>query len=329
MKDSDHSFILSVIIPTFNRSETLKKTLASLVDQTLLPDQYELIIVNDGSVDDTKDIVSDFRKPGMNIIYLEQGNRGPAVARNVAIKQARGSFILFTGDDIIASRGLLRAHLDSLMKNKDCAVLGFTQWDPQLAVSEFMEYIMKQGHQFDYNRLRDGQECPWGMFYTSNISLARSWLEDELFDEAMPYPIWEDSELGYRLTKRGLRIVFNKQAAAFHHHYITEEGFYNKTRQSGIIRKHFYLKHPELASRLYLFARTKAAFAIMSFLRQIGLVLRFFGLRWAYWELNICYYIILGIHDEMRKGICQKVSKYATLITYAVFFGLNQVRSLG
>lgn len=299
---------ISVIIPTYNRCDYLKKTLSSLLDQSLSTCEYEIIVVNDGSQDGTKTFMWDFIKNHSNIVYLEQSNKGPASARNRGIAVARGKYIFFTGDDIIASRDLLKEHLDFLEAHENIAVLGYTDWARAIKVSRFMEFLMDRGHQFNYLGVKDGQPCAWGLFFTSNVSLGKRWLENELFDENLPYPIWEDSELGYRLCKKGLKIIFNGNARAFHNHIITEEGFYNKIRQSGMSRVYFYSKHPELKTFLFCFAKNRIVLFALRILKYFEGILKFFGLRVLAWELNIFYYIALGIHHEMKrqKDICKR-----------------------
>lgn len=297
---SERQVVLSVIMPAYNRAKVLRKAIKSFLDQSLQRSAYELIIVNDGSPDETKAVVSEFVLRCSNIVYCEQENKGPAAARNLGLRHARGRFVLFTGDDIIATHGLLRAHLECLQAYPGCAVLGFTNWSPGIEVTPFMRFLMERGHQFNYNGLRDGQTCPWGLFYTSNVSLERRWLEHDVFDERMPYPVWEDSELGYRLYKKGLRIVFARKAAAYHEHFITEEEFNRKTMQSGIVRIHFYRKYPELITLLYRVSVTPLALLMVKTLFMVRGVFRLVRVMHIYWTIGLYYSVIIGIHRGKR-----------------------------
>lgn len=94
---------VSVIIPSFNRKEILKKILSSYLDQKFV---CEVIIINDGSAEDyssiTKYFKPIFRKKDINFIYLEQKERkGQPVARNLGIKKSEGNLLLFSDDDIL------------------------------------------------------------------------------------------------------------------------------------------------------------------------------------------------------------------------------------
>jgi glycosyltransferase involved in cell wall biosynthesis len=85
---------VSVIIPTFNRCSIITDAIESVLRQTY--SQYEIIVVDDGSVDTTKETVS---KYGSNIKYIYQENAGPSAARNTGIRHAKGDLIAFLDSD--------------------------------------------------------------------------------------------------------------------------------------------------------------------------------------------------------------------------------------
>ncbi|MFA5007865.1 MAG: glycosyltransferase family A protein [Candidatus Omnitrophota bacterium] len=93
--------LFSVIIPTYNRAKFLKIALDSIIAQTL--NDYEVIIVDDGSTDETKTMLETMRKASSalnkNTRYFYHENKGPAAARNYAFKQAKGEFICFLDSD--------------------------------------------------------------------------------------------------------------------------------------------------------------------------------------------------------------------------------------
>jgi len=94
---------VSVVIPTYDRSQSLRRCLLSLADQSY-SGEYEVIVVDDGSRDDTAQVVEAVKeKVGFPIRYFFQSNRGPAAARNLGIVQAQGNIIAFIDDDHIAS----------------------------------------------------------------------------------------------------------------------------------------------------------------------------------------------------------------------------------
>lgn len=88
------SFVFTVIIPTYNRAELLRNALDSVFAQTF--DGYEMIVVDDGSTDETESVVS---KYGSKIQFLRQANRGPGAARNHGARQAKGEYLAFLDSD--------------------------------------------------------------------------------------------------------------------------------------------------------------------------------------------------------------------------------------
>ena len=113
----------------------LKKALKALVGQTLERDEFEVIVVDDGSTDATHQVV-DLFKEDLQLTYLYQENAGIAVAKNRGIEQARAPILLFMDDDDIASPGLLEEHLRSHARYPDpaIAVLGRTDLSSPIVI---------------------------------------------------------------------------------------------------------------------------------------------------------------------------------------------------
>jgi glycosyltransferase involved in cell wall biosynthesis len=241
---------LSVIIPTRNRVESLARCLDALKNQNLAPARFEVVIVDNDSDDGSYDKANQRAgaMPFRTTVLVEK-QRGPAAARNKGIDHARGRRLLFIGDDILASPSLLAEHLAAAREHSECAILGYTDWVPHLGLTPFMRYLAPaRGPQFRYATIVDPLNCGYGFFYTSNISLGREWLERERFDPAFPYAALEDAELGYRLERRGLRIVFHRPALAYHDHRIRFRDFLGRIRQMGESTVILYYKYPELRS---------------------------------------------------------------------------------
>jgi len=100
--DSDSKTFVSVIICTHNRANLLKRALASLVCQTIAPEKYEVIVVDDGSDDGTQDLVREVSARHSRIKLVSAGkNKGASRARNMGLAAAKGKYFLFTDDDCI------------------------------------------------------------------------------------------------------------------------------------------------------------------------------------------------------------------------------------
>jgi glycosyltransferase involved in cell wall biosynthesis len=241
----------SVVIPTYRRAETLFPVLDALAAQTDPPD-FEVVVVDDGSGDDTLARLRSYRPP-YPFRFFTQENAGPATARNRGVREARGDVVLFLGDDTVPEPPLLSIHARTQEEKRPhpVAVLGYTTWPRDLRVSPFLHHINEYGLQFGYGLIRDPEEVPFNFFYTSNVSLPRGLLlEVGLFDTSFPHAAWEDIEVAYRLMQRGMRMVYRPTAVARHHHAITFASFRRRQEKAGEAAAIFYRKHPELGDFL-------------------------------------------------------------------------------
>jgi len=216
---------LTVVIPTYNRKDILKKCLKALFNQTYPYSDYEIIVVDDGSTDGTEELVKSLLNSARcTLRYFKQEHKGPAAARNVGIRNAKGEIILFIGDDIIATPTLLEEHSKWHREYPDdnVAVLGYVTWSPEIEITPFMRWLENGGPQFHFWQIKDRIEVDaQNYFYTSNISLKRKFLLENngFFDEEFPYAAFEDNELGYRLKKAGMILNYNKEAVGYHYQY--------------------------------------------------------------------------------------------------------------
>lgn len=259
----------SVIIPTYNRSRTLQTTLEALVAQeppACSPFSYEVIVVDDGSTDDTEQRVSSFQNQmaasgdqgyGANIRYLRQQNRKQGAARNLGAKEARGDFLVFLGDDTIPAPDFLTRHAmarqerGNWVPDSRLVVIGYTRWAKHLPVTRFMQYVGEQGWQFGFALITDRENVPFNFFYTSNLSIGRRFfLESGGFDETFQEYGWEDIELSLRLKRQGMRLVYEPGALAWHDHPTSLKSFIKRQRKVGCTAWRFYRLHPEMADFL-------------------------------------------------------------------------------
>lgn len=214
---------LSIIIPTFNRRKTLEKTIQAYLSQTAVSQILEILVVDDGSSDDTKETISSLRdRTPTPVRYFRLENRGPAAARNIGILEARGAIILFGDDDIVPVPTLVAEHLawHTAYPHSTVGVLGRVAWAPELRATPFMEWLGSEGVLFGFARLSPGNEVdvPFTLFCNTSLK-ARLLRGCELFDERLRF--FEDRELGFRLHKRGFRLLYNPSAVGYHYKRIS------------------------------------------------------------------------------------------------------------
>jgi glycosyltransferase involved in cell wall biosynthesis len=212
---------IGVIIPTYNRSDTILTCLGHLEKQTIK--DFEVVVVDDGSTDSTPQLLEEYqRHTPLHLRILRQDNSGPARARNVAISVLESPVCIMIGDDIFAAPDFVFNHLNLHRQRPDLkvAALGLTHWsDSGQTVTAFMRWLDESGVQFAYDDLFRGTRADWRRFYTSNLSLKTQLLKENPFNESFPKAAAEDLELGYRLEHlHGLEVVFVPDALAHHLH---------------------------------------------------------------------------------------------------------------
>lgn len=278
---------LSIVIPTYNRAGKLDKTLAYLHEQTLNPDSYEIWVVDDGSSDETQIVLKHWEKRSPRVHSLQQKNAGQGVARNLGLAHTEGEIVLFIGDDIYATSHFLEEHVRFHKENPEPekACLGLTEWWPNSEITPFMEWLVNGGPQFAYHQLLAQKPASFWYFYTSNISLKKNFLGVKPFDESFKGYGWEDIELGYRLSKKGLKLIYTPTALAHHEHPMEENELKKKMFAIGKSAKLFQKKHPELKVIPTGIKRT--------LLRCIGRIapLFFFKKTWYWYALSKRYFL--------------------------------------
>lgn len=247
--------LFSVLIPTFGRADALAVALQAWEHQQPGDVPFEVVVVDDGSPDDTRDLLASFRSDRFDLRRLAQENAGPAVARNRGLREARGDIVLFTGDDIEPAPDLLDQHRQGHSKaaDPDIAILGLTRWPESANLTATMRHVDGVGaQQFSYHWLKDGKDYDFRHFYTSNISVHRSLLDREPtgFSEDFPSAAFEDAEYAYRLSRWGLKIRYRASALAFHHHPYTVRTFFDRQQRCGRMAALLWEQQPSLSKWL-------------------------------------------------------------------------------
>ena len=306
--------MISVVIPTYNRIDVLLKCLNALGNQTVPTDKYEVIVIDDGSTDSTKSTLDKrISNYTFSVRYFYQSNRGPASARNIGIKEAKNSIILFIGDDIIATPNLIKEHIKSHSEYpmENIAILGFTTWSPELVVTPFMNWLENGGPQFSYNQIENQIDLTQDLeffFYTSNISLKRSFiLQNGLFDEDFPSAAFEDTEYGFRLKKCGLKLIYNKNAVGFHYHPMTIESVSRRMQRVGESMHILFQKQPEIIPRIdYAMPKydsfTKIKRSILNVLFPVCRPLNFQKLNKSYYSSTMAIHLQKGYQKAKKKN---------------------------
>lgn len=240
---------LDVILPTFNNVAVLPLTLNALFTQQLpVAATCRLLLCDDGSTDATRAIkITTPPIPNWEIIRLPGPHHGVATARNRGLQHSRADIVLFIQADILLRPGAIAAHLSFHAQHPAAtqAALGGVMWDPRLKPNPLMEWMTHSGPQNNFDALLSKETVdPAHFFYGAHLSLKRSFLKNDRFDESFKRYGWEDLELGRRLAKRGLALHPLLTAHALHRHYYTVTDIARRQRFSGTSLVHYQAKQP-------------------------------------------------------------------------------------
>lgn len=240
---------ISVVIATYNRAPLLTRHLEALAAQDIDPSRFEVLVVDDGSRDDSMQRLADFapRAP-FAFHYQSQANAGAAVARNTAIAHARSELLLFSNDDTFPIPSLLRDHLafHAAHPEPTWGAVGAVSLAEEMPSSPFTRL-----HHAQWDALQPNVDLPFTAFITANISIKRSLLAQH---GGFAYgQMWhEDIELGRRLMRAGLRLRYLPHARAFHHHAIDEGEMRRMAKRDGQQLVAWYRRDAEALADLEL-----------------------------------------------------------------------------
>ena len=244
---------ISVVIPTYNRKNMLRSTLLALEDQSLSKDNFEVIVVSGGSMDEIEEF---FEKSyySFPLQHIKKQNKGPARARNEGIKHSKYDLILFLDDDTQPLRNCLLEHIKMHNLFDRFSVIGKT-------TSPFIRSEIRSKYPNVYglprmqrlvHKLKDGEVLGWDLFISNNLSVKKSLSTVAMFNQSFPYASYEDIELGYRLHEIGVQLIFAERAEALHFQYRSFEETSCWAVRNGYSKMIMIELHPQLWDHLVI-----------------------------------------------------------------------------
>lgn len=238
------SLHFSVIIPTRNRNQDLRLCLDALANQDFPREEFEVVVCDDGSDEPADRVIEEARALGLEIRLYRQAPKGPAAARNLGIRHARGQLVAMTDSDTLPDRAWLTKLSEAFAAN------------PHAIAVEGKVFADNEG---EFDPLGEGpSNKDGGVFLTCNCAYRRDvLLQIGGFDETFPYPAYEDTELAARAQQIGpiawqpeaivihpqrpltLRAIFKKLK---HWEYVMLMGL----RYGYLAWKRYPVKHPRL-----------------------------------------------------------------------------------
>ncbi|MFH1587675.1 MAG: glycosyltransferase [Candidatus Diapherotrites archaeon] len=225
---------ISVIVPAYNAGKNIGECLKSLKDQDT-KHNYEIIVVDDGSTDDTEKIASK-----NNVELISQKNKGPATARNSGAMAAKGEIVVFIDSDCVATKNWLDEMAAPFADPKVAGVQGAYLTKQMEIVAKYVQIEIEER----YERLKKHKSID---FVGSYSAAYRKSVFDEVggFDESFPIASGEDPDLSFKISKKKYKLVFNPKAKVYHQHPTSMLEYLYTKFYRAYWRIRLYSKHKE------------------------------------------------------------------------------------
>lgn len=328
---------ISVVIPTFNRCALLRQCLDSLERQTLEHSAFEVIVVVDGSTDETEAFLKDYQ-PEYPFRYLVQENKGLSAARNAGNRIAAGSVILCLDNDMIAAPELVASHLHVHDESPGGLVQGKLQIHASVERSCYLRYEEGLLDRLFQNMAEASDLSPDDVF-GGNISIGRDVLDKAGgFNEELQRMRNTDGELAYRLQQFDIPVRYSPQALAYQTHVKDFEEMLEASMLYGRAYVHTSRQFPEsiweysplvndrcstlrnLARRCYIRPRSKWGCRMFEGCLRTGRRLaELVGLRpiaEAFYRLHIDYSFWHGVHAEAGVDFARFIPRGVSILCY-------------
>jgi glycosyltransferase involved in cell wall biosynthesis/peptidoglycan/xylan/chitin deacetylase (PgdA/CDA1 family) len=248
---SEYSCRFSIVVPTYNRRDVLVESMRSLAALEM-PWPVELLVVVDGSTDGTAGAARAVPMP-LPVRVIEQPNGGAASARNTGAAQARGEYLLFLDDDMVADPRLLIEHDAVLGRGADAAVghIPMHPDSPRTLLSAGVERWAKQRHE---RLARTSGKLALGDLLTGQLSVRAGVFAaangfDEAFNADGSFGA-EDTDFLHRLLQSGAVVSYAAGAVTWQRYVVTPDQYLRQWRQGGRADAVLARKHPALAPTL-------------------------------------------------------------------------------
>jgi len=298
----------SIIVPVFNRPDEVEELLLSLEKQTFR--DFELIIVEDGSQIDCKNVVNAFSTK-LNIKYFFKENEKPAIARNFGVKNASGEYVIFVDSDCIIPFDYLEK-VNFEIENEqidayggpDAAAPNFNNM--QKAISYSMTAFWTTGN------IRGGEKVD--KFYPRSFNMG---VKKTVFDKIGGFPVTkmhpgEDMVFAIEIIKQKYKTKLLKNAFVYHKRRNNLKSFFNQVFRFGKTRFIISKIYPETFKIFYL-APTLFTFGIIFLLVLSPFLI---------WSLTpIILYILLLFFDSLIKNKKLSVAFLSIITSFIQFFG--------
>ncbi len=229
--------LISIIIPAYNAEKTIGKTIEALLKQNYPKKKYEIIIIDDGSKDNTCSVVS---KYPVKMVKIKHS--GPAKARNFGAKKSKGNIIIFTDADCVPSKNWIKNMVEPFKTPDIVGVSGtYKTSNSNKFMAKFSGYEIEQRHEKMKKQKYIDFIGTFSAAYKKDV-----FAKFGGFDTKFKTSSGEDPELSFRIAKAGLKMIFQPKAFVYHPHPDTLWRYLKQKYQRAVWRNLLYWsKHKE------------------------------------------------------------------------------------
>jgi glycosyltransferase involved in cell wall biosynthesis len=247
---------ISVIVPTYNRSDSLQRLMDSLSQQLISPNVFEVIVVDDGSKKTSHDLLNG--KYPFSLQWISQENQGATTSRNNGASLSQGEILVFIDDDITVSESTLQALVNVCLSESKVIALGMPypfsidsgSTFSRIAVSVEAGYFTKY---ITLNGVARPEECN-----TQILAVRRTdFFNLGMFqDPTGGWPNWDDVDFGYRAHQAGYRMMRVADAVGNHwdHSLSTLNSATQRWYRASASAVRLFQRYPELIDHITMFA---------------------------------------------------------------------------
>ena len=318
----------SIIVPVYNRPDEVGELLESLSNQTLR--DFEVIIVEDGSVKTCKDVCDKYADI-LVLYYYAKENSGPGQSRNYGAERANGDYLLILDSDVVLPEGYLQAVEDALRQNPVEAFGGPDAAHPSFTpVQKAISYSMTSF--FTTGGIRGGK-AKLDKFYprSFNMGIRRDvYLQLGGFSKMR---FGEDIDFSYRIVEAGYRPQLFPEAWVWHKRRTDFRKFFRQVYNSGIARINLEKRHPGTMKLVHLLPTVFTIGVIaLILISAVGRALmyyvdrdQFYWMCFAPWIPIILYSLLICIDStiknrSLRVGILSVPAAFVQLMGYGLGF---------
>ncbi|GAH49670.1 unnamed protein product, partial [marine sediment metagenome] len=255
--------LISIIVPTRNRSSTLKQCLSHLSELSFKPNLFEVLVIDNGSTDDTKYVVDSFKDRISYLRYFFSDTPGLHTGRNLGLEKARGEILCYIDDDSLVTEGWLKG-IERAFEGPNVALVGgpcLPKYESE--PPEWLHYLWDQcefGKTSGHLSLLDFGDklipIPPGYIYGCNFNIRKNVLLrfKGFLPDGFPRELWKyvgrgESAVARRIGESNLLAIYSPEVRVFHlipDNRLTEEYFHQRAFKAGVsysynkIREQYY-----------------------------------------------------------------------------------------